>query len=338
MEDLTDPMESRKEADNSDQPLEVSNCKSSTDYPEDDRLCAIEASSEVDGEKVDLSDPPDFKPSKLEEHENSRLLGHISEKENGDSDRENGIGVARPGWRFESEVADQASSETIGQGDDQEILAEKSNEPALEERLSPPLLPGLTDSEAATSSQSTKRLDYEPSKLKEHENSRLLGHISETENGESDQENGIDVARAGARFQSEVEDQASRKTIDQGDDDQEIQAEKSHEPALEERLSPPFLPGPTDSGAATSSQSTERLDHEASNPGGSRGGAMANPQPQKSYDYLLKVLLVGDSDVGKQEILSNLEDGIHDSPFCSSEGAGNITNSICLVLICDLNT
>ena len=70
MEDLTDPMESRKEADNSDQPLEVSNCKSTTDYPENDRLCAIEASSEVDGEKVDLSDPPDFKPSKLEEHEN----------------------------------------------------------------------------------------------------------------------------------------------------------------------------------------------------------------------------------------------------------------------------
>ena len=95
---------------------------------------------------------------------------------------------------------------------------------------------------------------------------------------------------------------------------------------------PPLLPGPTDSAAATSSQSTERLDHEASNPGGSRGGAMANPQPQKSYDYLLKVLLVGDSDVGKQEILSNLEDGIHDSPFCSSEGAGNIKN-ICTHVI-----
>jgi len=27
----------------------------------------------------------------------------------------------------------------------------------------------------------------------------------------------------------------------------------------------------------------------------------------KEYDYLLKVLLVGDSDVGKTEILSNLE-------------------------------
>ena len=29
----------------------------------------------------------------------------------------------------------------------------------------------------------------------------------------------------------------------------------------------------------------------------------------KEYDYLLKVLLVGDSDVGKQEILSVFPDG-----------------------------
>ena len=43
----------------------------------------------------------------------------------------------------------------------------------------------------------------------------------------------------------------------------------------------------------------------------------------KSYDYLLKVLLVGDSDVGKQEILSGLEDGSVDSPYCSSTGAGS---------------
>ncbi|XP_017138319.1 ras-related protein Rab-40C isoform X2 [Drosophila miranda] len=37
----------------------------------------------------------------------------------------------------------------------------------------------------------------------------------------------------------------------------------------------------------------------------------------KDYDYLLKVLLVGDSDVGKHEILSNLEDPFPESPFCS---------------------
>ena len=47
------------------------------------------------------------------------------------------------------------------------------------------------------------------------------------------------------------------------------------------------------------------------------------PATQKSYDYLLKVLLVGDSDVGKQEIISDMEDGTTDSPFCSSAGAGN---------------
>jgi len=47
------------------------------------------------------------------------------------------------------------------------------------------------------------------------------------------------------------------------------------------------------------------------------------PHGQKSYDYLLKFLLVGDSDVGKQEILASFEDGTTESPFCSSSGAGN---------------
>lgn len=37
----------------------------------------------------------------------------------------------------------------------------------------------------------------------------------------------------------------------------------------------------------------------------------------KDYDYLLKVLLVGDSDVGKHEILSGLEDGSRESPYSS---------------------
>ena len=44
--------------------------------------------------------------------------------------------------------------------------------------------------------------------------------------------------------------------------------------------------------------------------------------PQKPYDYLLKFLLVGDSDVGKQEILSELDDGAAESPFCSGSGEG----------------
>lgn len=38
----------------------------------------------------------------------------------------------------------------------------------------------------------------------------------------------------------------------------------------------------------------------------------------KEYDYLLKVLLVGDSDVGKCEILSNLDEPTEASPFCST--------------------
>lgn len=40
----------------------------------------------------------------------------------------------------------------------------------------------------------------------------------------------------------------------------------------------------------------------------------------KQYDYLLKFLLVGDSDVGKQEILSGLEDASSESPFCGGYG------------------
>jgi len=55
--------------------------------------------------------------------------------------------------------------------------------------------------------------------------------------------------------------------------------------------------------------------------------AMSN-SGSKAYDYLLKVLLVGDSDVGKQEILSGLEDGSIDSPYCSSTGAAYKTTII----------
>lgn len=50
--------------------------------------------------------------------------------------------------------------------------------------------------------------------------------------------------------------------------------------------------------------------------------------PQKQYDYLLKFLLVGDSDVGKQEILSDLDDGASESPFCSGSGKCTYLNSM----------
>lgn len=53
--------------------------------------------------------------------------------------------------------------------------------------------------------------------------------------------------------------------------------------------------------------------------------------PQKPYDYLLKFLLVGDSDVGKQEILSELDDGASESPFCS--GSGKCTYSPYFIII-----
>lgn len=37
--------------------------------------------------------------------------------------------------------------------------------------------------------------------------------------------------------------------------------------------------------------------------------------PAKAYDFLLKFLLVGDSDVGKGEILASLQDGATESPY-----------------------
>ena len=38
----------------------------------------------------------------------------------------------------------------------------------------------------------------------------------------------------------------------------------------------------------------------------------------KQYDYLLKFLLVGDSDVGKDELLKELDDGATESPYAYS--------------------
>lgn len=93
-------------------------------------------------------------------------------------------------------------------------------------------------------------------------------------------------------------------------------------------------------GSAGSSRvnSDERLLSECSTSGSSpagESGAMVDEtedplslpssvtMAQKSYDYLLKVLLVGDSDVGKPEILAGLPDGPTEwNQFCSSEGAG----------------
>ena len=52
----------------------------------------------------------------------------------------------------------------------------------------------------------------------------------------------------------------------------------------------------------------------------SDGGGDSGSKP---YDYLLKFLLVGDSDVGKHEILHGLEDGSMESPFCVGSGKFN---------------
>ncbi|XP_007499275.1 ras-related protein Rab-40C isoform X1 [Monodelphis domestica] len=49
-----------------------------------------------------------------------------------------------------------------------------------------------------------------------------------------------------------------------------------------------------------------------------RGRMGTQGSPVKSYDYLLKFLLVGDSDVGKGEILESLQDGASESPYAYS--------------------
>ena len=62
---------------------------------------------------------------------------------------------------------------------------------------------------------------------------------------------------------------------------------------------------------------------------------LLTPLSSKPYDYLLKFLLVGDSDVGKQEILSTLENAASDMPFCAGPGMiFSIIFTVYFVLLC----
>ncbi|XP_061625768.1 ras-related protein Rab-40C-like isoform X2 [Phyllopteryx taeniolatus] len=61
-----------------------------------------------------------------------------------------------------------------------------------------------------------------------------------------------------------------------------------------------------------------------------RGMMGSQSSPVKSYDYLLKFLLVGDSDVGKGEILDSLQDGSVESPYAYSSGIDYKTTTILL--------
>jgi len=59
--------------------------------------------------------------------------------------------------------------------------------------------------------------------------------------------------------------------------------------------------------------------------------AAGSPGQERSYDYLLKILLVGDSDVGKNEILSRLDaEPTESSPFSSLTGPDCKTTMILL--------
>uniref|UniRef100_A0A672L9P9 small monomeric GTPase n=1 Tax=Sinocyclocheilus grahami TaxID=75366 RepID=A0A672L9P9_SINGR len=50
--------------------------------------------------------------------------------------------------------------------------------------------------------------------------------------------------------------------------------------------------------------------------------------PAKAYDFLLKFLLVGDSDVGKGEILASLQDGSSESPYGYNMEAKTIATDV----------
>uniref|UniRef100_I0FI90 small monomeric GTPase n=1 Tax=Macaca mulatta TaxID=9544 RepID=I0FI90_MACMU len=52
--------------------------------------------------------------------------------------------------------------------------------------------------------------------------------------------------------------------------------------------------------------------------------------PVRAYDFLLKFLLVGDSDVGKGEILESLQDGAAESPYGHPAGIDYKTTTILL--------
>ena len=92
-------------------------------------------------------------------------------------------------------------------------------------------------------------------------------------------------------------------------------------------ISEPNLTDPSGQGNKASSlvsNNQPNVPVPSSNPRNMQSMPPVIPPAPKTYDYLLKVLLVGDSDVGKQEIISDMEDGTTDSPFCSSAGAGKL--------------
>ncbi|XP_053749123.1 ras-related protein Rab-40B isoform X3 [Panthera pardus] len=65
---------------------------------------------------------------------------------------------------------------------------------------------------------------------------------------------------------------------------------------------------------------------------GAGGGTMSSTlgSPVRAYDFLLKFLLVGDSDVGKGEILASLQDGAAESPYGHPAGIDYKTTTILL--------
>lgn len=76
--------------------------------------------------------------------------------------------------------------------------------------------------------------------------------------------------------------------------------------------SPPLIMGLSNHSHGSSSSSAANSASKYSTASLPRGS------PSKNYDYLLKFLLVGDSDVGKEEILDVLEEAASESPYQNS--------------------
>jgi len=106
----------------------------------------------------------------------------------------------------------------------------------------------------------------------------------------------------------------------------EPEPRKAHSEDLDsdERLSPePACATPTTPVTPVSNPASLRASQDALTSPSSLS-SLPFQQSTKSYDYLLKVLLVGDSDVGKQEILAGLDDGSTEwgSSYAASAAGG----------------
>ena len=282
---------------------------------------AMEESNESKGSALDVSSNSEisdkspstsvkiFEPDKSEETENNKQV--IEEQNVNDSTNKNTL--------RESEGTDQ------GHG-----LTRSSPEPVNEEQIQP--CP-LAEQEVVA--------EEEPLPSSEHVQRDVIeaNVMMEEVHGE-DKDDFDDIRTLDSTLFETLDTSSHHEALDQTpeeaeDDDEDACFKSSNNLSLDDRVevlvgTPPRQSLPLSSPFLTSTPHSLPPNPRPSSPPSLMSplasldpGPMSLPSSNsKSYDYLLKVLLVGDSDVGKQEILSGLEDGSVDSPYCSSTGAG----------------